>query len=92
MPEFKKNPSPFMLKSGNSPLYKDLGIKSKIKAAWTAVKTGFTNPHVDTIGRVYDVYKYEKSKMRQALKNTAGNKPKGGPTRPGGKAVDSEKS
>ena len=25
MPKFEKNPSPFMLKSGNSPLYKELG-------------------------------------------------------------------
>lgn len=29
MPEFKKNPSPFMLKSGNSPLYKNLGSNWK---------------------------------------------------------------
>ena len=29
MPEFNKNPSPFMLKSGNSPLYKNLGSNWK---------------------------------------------------------------
>ena len=73
--------TPFKLRSGNSPLYKTLGIKEKIKAAWTAVKTGFTNPNVDTASRVYDVYKYEKSKMRQ--KNTAEKK---------NKAVDNGKS
>ena len=36
MPEFKKNPSPFMLKSGNSPLYKNLGSNWK-----GSVVTGF---------------------------------------------------
>lgn len=74
--------TPFKLKSGNTPLFKQMGSSpllqgkkttgsQKLKAGWHALKKGFTSVNVSTIRDVMDVYKRSKKSLRQG-KDVAG--------------------
>ena len=83
MPEFKKNPSPFMLKSGNSPMYKNLGSSpmkdstkktrtiDKFKSAGLAALDFFESGGKKSIGERYrETKKYYRSKDNPITKAT----------------------